>query len=374
MRRLTALVALALVFGPALTASATSGSTENYKDKFSSIGWGGSDGSLPWAGPWREINDDNDEKYGAVRVVSSGYCPSGNCMSIDTSLLHLGGNVGARRSADTSDLEEPELCFDLTIVPGLPVSSLSVQVNDGGGWETLYQHGLGEEVTDHLTLDISEFRSEAFQVRFVVNGILNTSQVFVDNVEIRGSIDEEPTSTTTTTTAPTTTTTTRPDGTTSSTSTTTTTRPHTTTTTEPKTETTAGGGAATTTTTTAREETTTTSSTTTTAPGDDDDSGSAVVIAASGDGGSGSGGTPAIGGIRQATRGLQASFEDGLFKTEDRANGLGAVDFDARFGLGAEVIRATWAWMILLATVIAWAIVSGMDRRRSQGAGEPSRS
>jgi len=85
MRR--ALVPLLLVAALALTLPAAA-TTElaNYKDKFTSIGWGGSNGSLPWSGPWHEIGDDGDEKKGSVRVVSSGNCPSGNCISISALL------------------------------------------------------------------------------------------------------------------------------------------------------------------------------------------------------------------------------------------------------------------------------------------------
>ena len=72
------------------------------------------------------------------------------------------------------------------------------------------------------------------------------------------------------------------------------------------------------------------------------------------------------GGIRQAGRGLQANFDSGLFGQVGDVSPITGVDFQARFSMAAELIESTWVWMVLLATVIAWSIVSGMERRRSQ--------
>ena len=354
MRGRIAIVTLFLVLGGALPASATS--NESYKDKFDSIGWGGSNGSLPWSGPWHEIGDDNDEKFGAVRVVSSGNCASGNCINIDASLL---ANVGVKRSADTGIFENAELCFDLHIVPGLELGgALRVQVNAGGGWVTIEEYDLGNETEIHPEFDISDFTAESFQVRFLVTGVLNTGQVYIDNVEITGELLEEPTTTTTT---PSTTTTTVGDD----DGTTTTTRPRsTTTTTRPST------------TTTEFEETTTTTtvadtSTTTTVPSEEGSVPTLVVaVGDGGDGPPGPGGPQpplsGVGGIRQAGRGLQANFDSGLFGQVGDVSPITGVDFQARFSMAAELIESTWVWMVLLATVIAWSIVSGMERRRSQ--------
>ena len=352
MRGRVAVVTLFLVLGGALSASATS--NESYKDKFDSIGWGGSNGSLPWSGPWHEVGDDNDEKFGAVRVVSSGNCASGNCINIDASLL---ANVGVKRSADTGIFEDAELCFDLHIVPGLELGgALRVQVNVGGGWVTIEEYDLGNEAEIHPEFDISGFTAESFQVRFLVTGVLNTGQVYIDNVEITGELLEEPT--TTTTTAPTTTTTEGDDD-----GTTTTTKPRqATTTTRPNTIS------------TVPEEATTTTvadtSTTTTIPSEEGSLPTLVVALGGGDGPSGPGGREQPptggGGIRQAGRGLQANFDSGLFGDVGDMSPITGVDLQARFSLAAEVIESTWVWMVLLAIVIAWSIVSGMERRRSQ--------
>ncbi|MEX2250972.1 MAG: hypothetical protein WD895_02735 [Acidimicrobiia bacterium] len=338
-----------VVVALALTLPAAATGSGNYKDKFISIGWGGSDGSLAWSGPWVEIGDDSDEKFGSVRVVSSGYCPSGNCMYFDASLLM--GPIGASRDADTSVLQEPALSFDLVNLPdGLDLGAavLRVQVFDGSGWTTLAEYDLGETIEVHPTFDLSDFRSENFVVRFEVQGPAMTSQVFIDNVEISEVLIEQTTTTTPTTEGDgkqTTTTTTEP-------------RPSTTTT-RPTTTTTRGPDDDSSTSATVDETTTTTSP--------DDSTASTFVVAAGDDDlPPGSDGPPEGSGIRQSARGLQANFEAGLFGDVSAISPITGVDFQARFSMAVESIEARWAWIVLLALVIAWSIVSGMERRRTQ--------
>ncbi len=364
MRRLPVVTLTLLLLVMSLSASATGG-TGNIKDKFTSISWSGSDGSLPWSGPWTEIGDDGDEKKGNVRVVAAGDCTSGNCMRM-SALTTLPGDIGAVRGGDTSDLEDLELRFDFKATGSLLGSELEVEVFDGDEWETVKQYQWGSAFTDQPIIDIGDFSSEDFQVRFLFSGVLLSGEVFIDNVEIRGTLDEEET-TTTTTTVPTTTTL----GTTTTTkapSTTTTTRAETTTSTSdpdstaPTTSTTLAGP----TTSTGTEEpgrgtgsaignTTSTTVTTTTIDG-----------AAVGPGSGGDGTTPDGSGIRAAARGLQASFQGDLYGEVRTVSSLAGVDFDADYNMAVEVIEATWAWMVLLGLVVAYSIIRGIDRRRGR--------
>ena len=371
MRRLPAVALVVALMSIAVSVSATE--TGDYKDKFTAIGWGGSDGSLAWSGPWSEIGDDGDEKKGNVRVVSSGNCASGNCIRI-SALTTLLGQIGAVRAADTSDLSEANLRFDLKATASLVGSELEVQVNGGGGWVTVAEYQLGAALTVSPNIDVSDLGSENFRVRFMFSGLLLSSEVFIDNVEVRGSIIEEPTTTTTTVTETTTTT----IATTTSThppSTTTTTRPGTTsTTTNP------GTSGSTTSTSVA----TTTSTTPTTAAGPEapregTDSRDAetpssttstpsTTIVVEQVGGPGSGGDATTtfdgSGIRATARGLQAGFQGELFGEVRSVAALGGVDFQADYNMAVEVIRASWAWMVLLGLLVAHSIISGLDRRR----------
>jgi len=365
---------LVLALAPGLTALATS--TGNIKDKLTSIGWGGSDGSLPWSGPWQENGDDGDEKKGDVRVVSSGHCASGNCMQIAALTTLLSGPIGATRRADTSDLRELELCFDIKATGSLLGSSLRVQVKGEEGWETVKQYSLETEFTEHRTIDISEFSSEDFQIRFRFESTLLGSEVYIDNVELQGVPAEEGGDTTTTTTSVDQTTTTVPGDTTTTTKpATTTTKPDTTTTTKP--------GASESTTTTTEPSTTTTAAPVTkpTLFGPDRDdtstggtSSTSTTVPAAGlegtDGdGSGTGGTgtgPEGSGIRASARGIQASFEGGLYGDMRTVSSVNGVDLQADYNMAVEVIRSSWAWMVLLGLLVGWAIVSGLERRRGE--------
>lgn len=370
MRRLPAVALFVALMSIAVSVSATE--TGDYKDKFTTIGWGGSDGSLAWSGPWSEIGDDGDAKKGNVRVVSSGNCASGNCIRI-SALTTLPGQIGAVRTADTSDLSETTLRFDLKATASLVGSELEVQVNGGGGWVTVAEYQLGPALTVSPTIDVSGFGSENFRVRFMFSGLLLSSEVFVDNVEVRGTINEEPTTTTTTTVPPTTTTI----------ATTTSTHEPSTTTTRPGTpSTTTNLGTKGSTTSTSMATTTSTTSTTTAnseAPRGSTDSSiaetpssttstSSTTIVLEAVGGPGSGGGDATtldrSGIRATARGLQASFQGDLFGEVRTVASLGGVDFRADYNMAVEVIRASWAWIVLLGILVAYSIISGLDRRR----------
>ena len=385
MRRLTAVFLAIALMGLSVTASADE--TEHYKDKFTSISWHGSDGTLPWPGPWSEIGDDGDEKKGNVRVVSSGNC-SGTCMRM-SALTTLLGSIGAVRSADTSLLEEVTLSYDIRSTSSLLGATLDVQVNGGSGWVEVADYQLAPGINEHATIDVSDFSSEDFRVRFLFSGLLLSSAVFIDTVEILGTYTEPTTTTTTTTTVPQTTTTTAPTTTTSN-PTTTTSRPDATTSTSIP-----GSGSPTPTTTppgndgpnTTQPGETGGSTTSTTAP----NSSTSTTIVAVGPGDPGQGRGPDQGGpgqdgsddegagggdestevfapggsgIRAAARGLQANFQGDLYGEVRSVSALNGVDFRADFSMAVEVIESSWAWIVLLGLVIAYSIISGLDRRR----------
>jgi len=45
---------------------------------------------------------------------------------------------------------------------------------------------------------------------------------------------------------------------------------------------------------------------------------------------------------------------------------LSGVDFRADYNMAVEVIEASWGWMVLLGLVVAYSIISGLDRRREE--------
>jgi hypothetical protein len=373
VRRFAATLLTSALLVIPVTASASGG--ESIKDKFDSISWAGSNGSMPWAGDWIEINDVSGPSNGNVRVVSDDNCPSKPCMRLSGLL----SGHGARRGADTSQLEEIRLRYDVTNVVTLPIlglTELAVQVGDGSGWATVGTHNLGSNFSEGFTHE--EIPTAAnLEVRFVITGLAMTSQVSVDNVEITGQQIEESTTTTSTTTTTTTTATTTTTTTTIPTTTTTTSLP-TTTTTDLATPTTTRSGSSGSTPTTAATVAgaAATTVTTTTVPGDGADNGSGDTLPDRSGGGadpsevdlvgtpSGVLDTPERSGLRAAARGLQANFEGDLYGEVRAVSSLTAVDVQAEYNMAVEVIRASWGWIVLLALIVGYSIISGLDRNR----------
>jgi len=41
---------------------------------------------------------------------------------------------------------------------------------------------------------------------------------------------------------------------------------------------------------------------------------------------------------------------------------LNGVDFQAKYNMAVEIIEASWGWMVLLGLLVAYSIISGLDR------------
>lgn len=358
MRRalvLLTVLGLMLLAGAALAESGS----ENYLDKFSSVSYSGSDGSLHWAGPWKEVGENDGPGSGRVRVEGSG-C-SGQCLTIEASGLLTTGR-GAYRLADTADFSHSSLSYKVGFnggdpLLGLVTATLTVDAtsNGGGSWSRIDSVVLGsEDDEDQRSVSVTGFASDDFGVRFLVTGSLG-AEVLIDNVEVAGEIPPPPTttttSTTTTTTSATTTTTliTLPPPTLPKLSTTTTTTTKTTTTTTTpisSTTTTADLEANGSTTTIDPGETTTT--VVAGVGGDDDDPG----------GGGDGGGLQS--GLLQTSIGVGSDVPRGLFGSTPEV-----LSFEVAPGYAnaVELIEASWVWVLGLALMIAAALIRGIDRR-----------
>ena len=348
MRRFIAvlMVSALMVMATAALGSEESKSEESksYSDQFDSVSYLGSNGSIHWESPWHEIGEDDGPSEGSVHVEVDPFCAADTC-------LHIFGQgepydlIGAVRHADLSEFKEVELSYDVKRLfdedmEGNADAELLIQIStDGSKWNTIESFDLNETDSSpiHKTKETNDRISEGFAVRFVVTGTLG-AEVFIDNVEIKGVLAPKPTTTTTTKPRPTTTTT---EPTTSAT--TPTTAPTTTTTPKPR---------PTTTTTTTPTTTTTTAPTTTTT--------TVVVVAAP------RAISPPGSGIRETASGVQAGFPAGLFGSMElgQPQVLG-VELNADYKMAVEVIESAWAWMIGLLLVIAAAIASGLDRRKT---------
>lgn len=337
-RSLAGVVAIAVML-IGTQALAESSEYLSYLDTFETGGYAGSHGSIPWESTWKEIGESDGPDAGVWQVHHEEGCADGACAHA-VSAGEKYEAIGIVRAADLSMFQYVELCYDITRDfeddgKGLADARLLVQVtSDGETWSTIKDLEL--QASDggplHKSHDISKWISKSFAVRYLVTGTL-TGAVYVDNVEIQGTIPPA-----TTTTTSTTTTTTRPKPTT-----TTTVRP-TTTSTVPET-----------TTTSSTTSTTLPLATTTTSPDDDE----GFVGATPTDG------PPPGTGLREADMGIQADYDATIFGNMemDEPQVLG-FEVAAEYRLAAEAIEASWMWMLSLGVIVAWAIVSNMDRRR----------
>lgn len=386
MRRLTLLPAILVLALLAVPLGVLAASNETYRDKFDDGNYAGSDGSIEWEPVWTEVGDDGSHTSGKVRVTQDSLCASGDCLRITGSGLPLlGGGItaGAGRPADTRNFTSSVLSYRVgseSLLLGV-LEKLEIQVrNVSSNWVTVDTYSVTSVLggPHQKSVDISAFASGNFAVRFRATGLLGGSTVFIDDVEIKGEIEEPPTTTTTTTSTTSTTTPsitipsiTIPSITTTTVkaTTTTTSRQLTTTTTTPSSPTTSTERTTTTTsaqTTTSHDPQSTTSTTvagTTTTTSNDDD-GSVVAL--------GPGEPPQRGGndeidLHQATRGIQAGLTGGLFADVALVPVFDPVDVDFNFGLVAEEIETSWLWMTLFGLVLTWALVSDLDRRRLKG-------
>lgn len=336
MRRPATLVAFVGVLMFLLVSSALATEWGSYRDEFRSVTYSGSDGTLDWSSqPWVELNDDGDKTAGVLHVHEGGDCVAPNCLHMYADALTLDG-VGVQRPADTSVFSSFELCYEVRFDEGdlETTATLYVEksVNGGQDWHLLATHELYPGLSEHPIISIGG-PYESTIIRFTVDGFLD-GEVFIDDVELKGALAGEPTTTITT---PASSTTTKPTTTTTVAATTTTKSP---------------------TTTIPEEETTTTTSATTD---------TTQAIAAPGPGGPfGGDGPPAGSGIRETDKGLQVVFDGDLFGEVPRVPTVFAsVDHRVDFRIAAEVILSSWIWMVLLGCSIAWALVSGLDRRRA---------
>lgn len=365
MRRALAAMTVAAMMIAATAVLAATG-VESYRDEFGAISYSGSDGTLDWGNPWKEIgeNKNDDPSSGAVQVVSHDFCVGDNCLRIGGEGLLLLSETGAMRFADLGDFEDADLCYqvrrnfddplDTSLLddPLLEETSdkLLVQVtSDGTDWNTIRSYRLNttDAEADSRCDGVKNWISAGFGLRFVVTKGLLDGEVYIDNVEVKGTVTSSTTTTTTTTQATTTTTSdSQSNGTTSPTS-----------------------EEAETATSTEEEATTEQAEDTgTTATGDTDDGLTAAIDPAQPPTG------PSFGdGIRVTDNGVQADFRPGLFGSMDRDGPqvLGAaLAFDYR--MAVEAIEAAWLQVLVLAALIAGALVVGLDRRstRSQVTGE----
>lgn len=366
MRRLLAAMTVAALM---ITATAVLASTgvESYRDEFRTVSYSGSDGTRNWGNPWVEIGPGTNGQpaSGVVRVEEHTFCADDKCLVIGGPLVTVA--TGARRFANLGDFEDAVLSYDvacqsvvdlLGVVLASPVLTVEVTSNNGVTWAPVDSYCVGASggQVARRTVRVDTWISDGFGVRFTMTGALGTA-VFIDNVEVRGTVTQTTTTTTQATTPTTQATTPTTQATTPTTQATTTTSGSTSNVTTISTN-----GDTTTPTSREQESTTEEAPEEETTTRDSDDGLIAAVDPAEPPTG------PSFGdGIRITDNGLQANFRPGLFGSVggDGPQVLGAsLAFDYR--MAVEAIEAAWLQVLVLAAVIAGVLVAGLDRRSSR--------
>ncbi|MDJ0498162.1 MAG: putative Ig domain-containing protein, partial [Acidimicrobiia bacterium] len=157
---------------------------ETFADDFSPAGWGGSDGSLPWADPWNEVGEFDGIDSGSIRIGNEPHCATDPCLLLGRD---PGPSASATREADLSAFATAQLTFDYEIHthPG-NAGSVSLWINADGGatWAHLASWQLDTDEIGSADIDITNHMGPRTTIRFTIYDNTDDSHMNVDNVEI----------------------------------------------------------------------------------------------------------------------------------------------------------------------------------------------
>lgn len=341
MRRLLGLSVAFLLFVPVMVAAAET-AHETITDRFDTVSFSGSNGSLEWSGPWVESGEDDGAGAGQISVGGGGECASGRCLKMSGGLLTA---LGVARPADLSVFLDARLSYFVRIDPALlSTSALHVEVRgNGSDWRRVASYSmLTDGGTHQESIDIGGHLGSDFRLRFRLTGLLGDDRVYIDDVSIAGSVVVPTTSTSSSTT------TTEGSGGDSSREATATSS--TTTTTRVASESVGDGSSA-------NDDGLPVSNEETSSEASDEEEGTAGPGEFPGSGASTGPQVPRVG--------LMVDHGPGLDDLGDEIDVL-AAGLDADFSLAVEVFERARIWISILALMIAAAVITGAERRRSR--------
>lgn len=175
------------------TGTGTGGGCDGtFRDEFNAQVYSGSDGTLPWASDWIEVNEADGPTLNDERVFADLY----ESPPMPTYQLHVrdndGGGEGVMRGLDLSGAATATLSFDYK--PALLDDSgdyASIQMSTGGTggpWtEVARIAGPADETAyQPFSIDISAYISANAVLRILTSPTMGSSDyVFFDNIQIR---------------------------------------------------------------------------------------------------------------------------------------------------------------------------------------------
>ncbi|MBT8105233.1 MAG: hypothetical protein KJN88_06290, partial [Gammaproteobacteria bacterium] len=167
-----------------LLLAATASHADTVRDEFTTVSFGGNNGTDTWSADWQEVGEADGAGAGAVRVVSNGFTWAGNALRVD-----LGGSFAAIREANLLGASGVTLTYDYRQSVGDADSGqLQLQVSDDGGstWTPLRTYTFAAEDPGPVSesIDITAYAASDTQIAFIVTEVEILNQFFVDDVQI----------------------------------------------------------------------------------------------------------------------------------------------------------------------------------------------
>ncbi|MDX1546417.1 MAG: T9SS type A sorting domain-containing protein [Rhodothermales bacterium] len=190
-RHLLPLLTLLIVAsGLVLAARPASAQIQTYRDEFSATAYDGTNGSMDWSPEaWQEESESDGTGNGFVRVVSSSYCASGNCLRLEGD--NPSKDYAARRTLDLTGGTAATLSYNYRRQNYWSCRTrVQVRSSDAASWTTLATYGSngGDPGQQSASHDISSYIASTTQIRFISTDYCDTGEYFyADNVQVEGS-------------------------------------------------------------------------------------------------------------------------------------------------------------------------------------------
>ena len=157
-------------------------------DNFPRISYAQNSGSQNWSGDWQEIGESDGPSSGQARVNSSN-CSGGQCLRIgEPSGVVSWTGRGASRQVDLSVATSATLTFNYRTGYATGALRVDLQVSDDGGstWDTLQSYVVNSTSFTAVpqSFDITAYIASDTQIRFISDGRLTRSGLYVDDLNI----------------------------------------------------------------------------------------------------------------------------------------------------------------------------------------------
>ncbi|MCJ7725043.1 MAG: putative Ig domain-containing protein, partial [Acidimicrobiia bacterium] len=151
------------------------------RDSFESGGYGGDDGTIPWSGPWVELDGSGPDAT-ADGVVGSPFCAGGSCLFVKPDFSS--GTEGMERSVDLSGYASATLNYRAARSSG--GGSVAILVSGNGlPWTTLATYDLttDDPVPGSDSFDISAFAGADTTIK-VETLVAGGGRLYVDDLAV----------------------------------------------------------------------------------------------------------------------------------------------------------------------------------------------